>query len=71
MSPYRYLREEGVLTEYKHRLIVIRLRLVAVERDVKEKVTMNLQRSKGSRKTTLGDLQRDQSEVRLSKSPSL
>jgi hypothetical protein len=31
---------------------------------------MNLQRSEGSRKTTLGDLQRDQSKVRLSKSPS-
>jgi hypothetical protein len=30
---------------------------------------MDLQRSKGSCKTTLGDLQRDQSKVRLSKSP--
>jgi hypothetical protein len=58
------------LTEYERRLIVIRLRLVAVERDVKEKVTMNLQRSKGSCKTTLGDLQRDQSKLRLSKSLS-
>jgi hypothetical protein len=50
--------------------IVIRLRLVVVEYDVNKKVTVNLQRSKGSRKTTLGDLQRDQSKVQLSKSPS-
>jgi hypothetical protein len=40
-----------------------------VEYDVK-KVTMILQMSEGSPKTTLGDLQGDQSEVQLSKSPS-
>jgi hypothetical protein len=34
------------------RLIIIRLRLVVVEYDVKEKMTMNLQRSKRGRKTT-------------------
>jgi hypothetical protein len=39
--------EEGVLTEYEHRLIVIRLRLVAVEYDVKEKVTMNFAKVQG------------------------
>jgi hypothetical protein len=52
------------------RLIIIRLRLVVVECDVKEKMTMNLQRSKRGHRTTLGDLQRDQSKVQLSKSPS-
>jgi hypothetical protein len=31
---------------------------------------MNLQRSKRGCRTTLGDLQRDQSNLRLSKSPS-
>jgi hypothetical protein len=45
------------------RLIVIRLKLIDIERDF-EKVNDNeLQMSKGSRKTTLGDLQGDQSEV--------
>jgi hypothetical protein len=48
---------------------VARLRLKVVEYDIKE-VTMRLQMSKQSRKTTLGDLQGDQSEVQLSKSPS-
>jgi hypothetical protein len=52
------------------RRIVIRLRLIDVEHDV-EKVNDNeLQMSKGSRKTTLGDLQGDQSKVQLHKSPS-
>jgi hypothetical protein len=49
--------------------IVMRLRLIVVEYDVK-KVTMRLQMSKRSRETTLGDLQGDQSKVQLSKSPS-
>jgi hypothetical protein len=48
---------------------VARLRLKVVEYDIKE-VTMRLQMSKQSHKTTLGDLQGDQSEVQLSKSPS-
>jgi hypothetical protein len=52
------------------RLVVLtRLRLRIVEYNVKE-LTMILQMSKGSPKTTLGDLQGDQSEVQLSKSPS-
>jgi hypothetical protein len=67
----RVFLEGGVQTEYKRLdFIVIRLRLVVVEYDVNKKVTVNLQRSKGSHKTTLGDLQRDQSKVQLSKSPS-
>jgi hypothetical protein len=52
------------------RLIVIRLRLIDVERDVKMINDNELQMSKGSRKTTLGNLQGDQSEVQLHKSPS-
>jgi hypothetical protein len=48
---------------------VVRLRLKVVEYDIKE-VTMRLQMSKRSRKTTLGNLQGDQSKVQLSKSPS-
>jgi hypothetical protein len=52
------------------RLVVLtRLRLRIVEYDVK-KLTMILQMSKGSLKTTLGDLQGDQSEVQLYKGPS-
>jgi hypothetical protein len=47
---------------------VMRLRLKVVEYD--KKVTIRLQMSKRSRKTTLGDLQGDQSKVQLSKSPS-
>jgi hypothetical protein len=52
------------------RLIVIRLRLIDVKRDVKMMNDNELEMSKGSRKTTLGDLQGDQSEVQLHKSPS-
>jgi hypothetical protein len=52
------------------RLVVLtRLRSRIVEYDVK-KLTMILQMLKGSPKTTLGDLQGDQSEVQLSKSLS-
>jgi hypothetical protein len=47
---------------------VTRLRLKVVEYD--KEVTMRLQMSKRSRKTTLGDLQGDQSKGQLSKSPS-
>jgi hypothetical protein len=39
-------------------------------RQVDKEVTMRLQMSKQSRKTTLGNLQGDQSKVQLSKSPS-
>jgi hypothetical protein len=45
------------------RLIVIRLRLIDVEHNVESLNDNELQMSKGSRKTTLGDLQGDQSEV--------
>jgi hypothetical protein len=50
-------------------LLWTRLSLRIVEYDVK-KMTMILQMLEGSPKTTLGDLQGDQSEVQLSKSPS-
>jgi hypothetical protein len=52
------------------RLVVLtRLGLIVVEYDIKIN-DMRLQMSKRSPETTLGNLQGDQSEVQLSKSPS-
>jgi hypothetical protein len=50
-------------------LLLTRLRLRIVEHGVK-KMTMILQMLEGSPKTTLGNLQGDQSKVQLHESPS-
>jgi hypothetical protein len=49
--------------------LITRLRLIDVEYVSKWKVTMRLQMSEGSPKTTLGDLQGDQSEERCNYMP--